>query len=447
MIFGKQKILAPRIYDKILTFKAGDEIMRKRKILELISSLANWTKITLTLLGLCIVAIVGITAVFVILNHGEIHSLNVMIKSLDDKVSNNVTRISRLELWTEIPEYIADLKPPRNPRIISRITLFRQNSSYIKDFYDITGLKDFYNSGYADWSPGSQKMAFISVKDSETKSEQSDIEQGGALYIYDINENSAISLTNAEYKNLHPKFSPDAKVIVFSTYREDKERWDIATITADNKNFKILTSEEVYEVYGEFNINYHPSFSPDGNHIIFCAKDTGTEPQVFYLFLMDKGGNNRRKICELGGVCDASFSPNGDFIVFQTQRGNDYHDIWIAPIVNGQCITDACPIIDEIKSKIPGLVKEDKYYFKKLTNIGPNPEKPNGHIDPEWINNDEIIYLFTDKYERGAKPDPLSVNWTVKKINIYTGYITDYPLLKENKYRNPAVITKFKTLR
>lgn len=368
--------------------------------------------------------------------------LHYRIDNLDNSLTKNI-----INLLKERSNKQFETTIQTNPKIISRIHLASQDFSEKYDLYAFTRLKEFKNAGYGDWSSDSQRMVFISFKNL-----QKEIEDGGLIFIYNISDNSLTRLKNAGNYNLHPNFSPDGKTIVFSKhqkaiYKEEKDRWDIAIISSDNKDLKILTGEE--EEYGEFDINYYPKFSPDGNHIIFCGKDTEIEPQMFYLFLMDKDGNNRRKICELGGVCDASFSPNGDFIVFQTIISNKFHDIWIAPIVDGKCITDECPKLDDIKEKIQGLVKEKEYgyYYKKLTNIDTNQGKANGYIDPEWLNNEEIMFLFTNEYEQVADPEPLSVNWTVKKINIYTGDITDYPLLKENKYRNPTIINKFSAQR
>jgi len=137
-------------------------------------------------------------------------------------------------------------------------------------------------------------------------------------------------------------FSPDGKKIIFASshldpdakakyeaeYKqrdEDKKAgrrrrytWDfdaamdIFEADPDGGNLRRLTDTKGYDAEG--------SYSPDGQWIVFCSERTG--PGNFELFIMDKDGNNARQLTKAPGCYNGGpfFSPDGKRVIFRSDR-------------------------------------------------------------------------------------------------------------------------------
>lgn len=137
-------------------------------------------------------------------------------------------------------------------------------------------------------------------------------------------------------------FSPDGKKIMFASthldadaktkyepeikQREEDQKaglrrryvWDfdphmdIFEADPDGSNLRRLTDADGYDAEG--------SYSPDGQWIVFCSERTGKGS--FELFIMDKDGKNVRQLtkaprCYNGGPF---FSPDGKRVIFRSDR-------------------------------------------------------------------------------------------------------------------------------
>lgn len=92
--------------------------------------------------------------------------------------------------------------------------------------------------------------------------------------------------------NATPRFSPSGGEIVFSSWLDN--RFDLFKISFDGKNLSRLTKD--------FGSNEDPSFSPDGEFIAFTSQrilDSNKERKDIYL--MDKDGEILRKLDRLKG--------------------------------------------------------------------------------------------------------------------------------------------------
>lgn len=137
-------------------------------------------------------------------------------------------------------------------------------------------------------------------------------------------------------------FSPDGKKIIFASthldpdaakkyepeYKqrdEDKKagrrrryQWDfdpfmdIFEADPDGSNIRRLTDSKGYDAEG--------SYSPDGQQIVFCSERTG--PGNFELFIMDKDGKNARQLTKAPGCYNGGpfFSPDGKRVIFRSDR-------------------------------------------------------------------------------------------------------------------------------
>lgn len=82
--------------------------------------------------------------------------------------------------------------------------------------------------------------------------------------------------------NATPRFSPDGKEIVFSSWLD--ERFDIFRINADGSGLSRLTKD--------FGSNEDPSYSPDGEFIIFSSQRVlSRKSAIQNIYIMDKEGD------------------------------------------------------------------------------------------------------------------------------------------------------------
>lgn len=133
-------------------------------------------------------------------------------------------------------------------------------------------------------------------------------------------------LTNNEYADEAPCWSPDMKRIVFSSNRTGN--WDIFIMNSDGTSPVQLTTDP-----GE---DRFPSWSPNGGRIVFQTNRTGT----YKLFVINADGTEERcieMIEQLKQKDDSKekkadythpvWSPDGTFILF-TKEKNKSSTIW-----------------------------------------------------------------------------------------------------------------------
>lgn len=90
------------------------------------------------------------------------------------------------------------------------------------------------------------------------------------------------------YKAGPPVWSPDGEWICFLSFRED--RYNIYKVRADGTGFGRLTSYDGAEGYFQF--------SPDGKSILFDARASNEEQENINVYLMDIDGSNLRSIAD-----------------------------------------------------------------------------------------------------------------------------------------------------
>ncbi len=128
-----------------------------------------------------------------------------------------------------------------------------------------------------------------------------------------------------------PGFSPNGDYIVYEAHYFDNE--DIGIIEI----YKIDGSQnEVQLTDGSFNAK-QPSWSPIGNKIVY-QRYNGT---AWDIWIMNTDGTDKQNITgtDAGDKTDATFSPNGEWIVYSSNNGIlDYANIFIKNITTGQLI-------------------------------------------------------------------------------------------------------------
>ena len=120
-----------------------------------------------------------------------------------------------------------------------------------------------------------------------------------------------ISLTPPDADCRQPNWSPDGQNILYQAY--NNHQWDIWIMNADGSNHQQITMGPGDKT--------DASFSPDGQWIIFSADN----PEIKYseLFIQSDDGTQTIQITNEGLYVGApSWSPDGDIIIFEGSERN-----------------------------------------------------------------------------------------------------------------------------
>jgi TolB protein len=150
--------------------------------------------------------------------------------------------------------------------------------------------------------------------------------------IYLIPENgpigSEIKITSrTDIVAYEPSISPDGQWIVFESHKLDVDDNGIIT------KFNIDGTSSYIQLSDANDDCRQPNWSPAGNLILY-QKLTN---QQWDIWVMDTQGNNKTKVTSGGGdKTDASFSPDGQHIVYSSNEGGEkYANLYIIPSSGG----------------------------------------------------------------------------------------------------------------
>ncbi len=164
------------------------------------------------------------------------------------------------------------------------------------------------------------------------------------IYVMGIDGKNPRRLTNNDFPDTNPSWSPDGKRIIFVSDRNkniaDKEgpiminggiivgdmrkRPQIYVMDADGKNQQRLSNEFVAE--------WHPSWSPDGRRIVFTSSGAmDVAGGHWRIYVMDADGRNKQNLSNEGeDDYYPSWSPDGEQIAFISIRdGRGNLDIYV----------------------------------------------------------------------------------------------------------------------
>lgn len=132
--------------------------------------------------------------------------------------------------------------------------------------------------------------------------------------IYDLNRVNVTDgtdetvLSNGLY-NGHARYSPDGRYIVFTMgdTRLDASTWEIALLDLETGTVSTLTNNNIRDA--------SPVWSPDGERILYITLNSETNSTA--IAEMDINGENNRIVFDSTGLdWAASYSPDGEYIVF-----------------------------------------------------------------------------------------------------------------------------------
>jgi TolB protein len=151
------------------------------------------------------------------------------------------------------------------------------------------------------------KLTFVSDRNRERLLGPVDNREVKEIYISDYDGANQRRITTTRQLNLNPSWSPDARALAYSSYRN---------ITP--QIFVSLIYQGVLEnATKNIGSNFMPVFSPDGTKIAFVSnRDGNTE-----IYVMNRDGSNLRRLTNHPAYeSTPTWSPNGAQIAFTSDR-------------------------------------------------------------------------------------------------------------------------------
>ena len=176
-------------------------------------------------------------------------------------------------------------------------------------------------SGYYEnpiWSPDGQKIAFDSWSDGDSE-----------IFVMNPDGTNLVQLTDNDFLESVYSWSPDSQKLAFfrslkSILNPDSEifvspDFEIFVMNADGGNATQLTDNDTHDLY--------PAWSPDGKIIAFTSwsnaaswvkigPDTYHQPIDSNIYRMNADGSDVRQLTYDNVSAGASWSPDGQFIAF-----------------------------------------------------------------------------------------------------------------------------------
>jgi TolB protein len=125
------------------------------------------------------------------------------------------------------------------------------------------------------------------------------------LYVLDLKKSNTEKLTSSSAIEVSPVVSPDGRSIAFVSDKGGSPQ--IYTMRADGADMKRISFEGSY--------NTSPAWSPKGDKIVFAGRRGGNQ-----IFIVNPDGSGLTQLTSQGNNEDPSFSPDGRYIAFVSDR-------------------------------------------------------------------------------------------------------------------------------
>jgi Tol biopolymer transport system component len=175
---------------------------------------------------------------------------------------------------------------------------------------DGTGLAKLTDSEADEWgpswSPDGSKISYHGTADG-------DIE----IYVMNADGSGAQQLTfNTISTDRSAEWSPDGSSLVY--FSDESGGRELYIVNINSGAITRVTEDEWYDG--------HPEWSPAGNQFVFSSTRVNANAEIF---LMNLDGSNKRRLTNYAGTDeDPTFSPDGSMIAFESTMSGNW-DIWI----------------------------------------------------------------------------------------------------------------------
>lgn len=161
------------------------------------------------------------------------------------------------------------------------------------------------------WSPDGSQIAFTSLRDFNR----------AQIYTYDFNENIAQSVSKNTVRDNQPAWSPDGARMAFVTTRRGPSQ--IWIMDADGANAYLLSRSGSLK-------DTHPVWSPDGTIVLFTQNEVlGGVPRLIVMRVESGNLVENRLVRQVIPMREASYSPDGAWIAYESWPDGSNHDIYI----------------------------------------------------------------------------------------------------------------------
>jgi Tol biopolymer transport system component len=269
---------------------------------------------------------------------------------------SNLKRLTFDAAWDTCPTWSPD----------SKKIAFASNRGGKWDIYvmnaDGTGVSRLTDDNtwalYPAWSSDGSKIAFVSDRTVDEEGirgmDYNYTPTRNEIYVMDVSGGNVTRLTNNDYWDTCPTWSPDGKKIAYLSKRGSN--WDLVTMDADGSGLRTVTSIQGLDI---------PAWSRDGTKLLVTSNRDGNSE----IYIVDVGGGELANLSQSkGSDSSPSWSPDGKRIVFVSDRGGS-SEIWVmdADGRNASSVTSPLQFYDVYYEQrqgklVPVLIFFPEYY-------------------------------------------------------------------------------------
>lgn len=215
---------------------------------------------------------------------------------------------------------------------------------------------DFYNSQPA-FSPEGERIVFLSAREDTNHDGKVDFSELPSLYYKEISSGKEECLVPWKYRPKFPSFSPDGNSVLFCSWYEGAKNCGVYLMDLKTKSVKSV--QQTYE-------SNYPQFSPQGDRVICSTWRTDTwkdgvidirDNSSIWQFEL-KTGKETELVLDKYSSSYAHFSPDGESLVYLSRRRDTNKD----GIINS--LDNSGIYVLNLKNRKEKMIVSDEHYNK-----------------------------------------------------------------------------------